>query len=97
MLDQPFYSVDRFWERLEGYIGLGLGTFYYEAEAKSFGVKADVDGFLLGGDGYFGGAIHLGQSLVLGLEGKYYVTDNASNFDGGLDGYVGMLTLGFER
>jgi hypothetical protein len=84
-------------QRLELYAGLGLGTFYYDAEAKALGATVDADGFLFGGDGYFGGAIRLGQSLSLGLEGKYFVTDSDSDLDGGLDGYVGLLTLGFER
>jgi hypothetical protein len=84
-------------QRLEFYAGLGLGTFYYDAEAKALGVKVDADGFLFGGDGYFGGDIQLGQSLYLGLEGKYFVTDGDSDLDGGLDGYVGLLTLGFAR
>ena len=97
----PFMAGGRFTvpvgEKLELYVGLGLGTIYYDAEAKSPNVKVSSDGFLFAGDGYFGGAIHLGQSLSLGLEGKYYVTDNASGLDGGLDGYVAMLTLGFDR
>jgi hypothetical protein len=84
-------------QRLEFYLGIGLGTFYFDAEAKALGVSADADGFLFGGDGYFGADIQLGQSLYLGLEGKYFLTDSDSNLDGGLDGYVGLLTLGFAR
>ena len=84
-------------QRMELYVGLGLGTFYYDAEAKAAGVKVSADGFLFGGDGYFGGALHLGESLSLGLEGKYYVTDEISELDGGLDAYVVLLTLGFDR
>jgi outer membrane protein with beta-barrel domain len=84
-------------QRIELYGGLGLGSFYYEADAKTAGVKVSADGFLFGGDAFFGGDIHLGQSLSLGLEGKYYLTDNASDLDGSLDAYVVMLTLGFDR
>ena len=40
--------------------GLGLGSFYYEAEAKTAGVKVSADGFLFGGDAFVGGALHLG-------------------------------------
>jgi len=83
-------------QRLEAYVGLGLGSFYYEADVKSFGAKAEVDGFLLAGDGYFGGTLQLGRSMWLGAEGKYYLTDDASNLDG-LDAFVGLLTLGFTR
>jgi len=84
-------------QKIELYGGAGLGSFYYEADAKTAGVKVSVDGFLFGGDAFFGGAIHLGQSLSLGLEGKYYVTENTSDLSGSLDAYVVMLTLGFDR
>jgi len=84
-------------QKLELYGGLGLGTFYYEAEAKALGLDVSADGFLFGGDAYFGGTIHVGQSAYIGLEGKYYVTDSASDLNGGLDAYVVLLTLGFER
>ena len=96
----PFMGGGRFTipvgEKIELYLGVGLGTIYYEAEAKTLGIKVEADGFLLAGDGYFGGAIHLGQAFVLGLEGKYYVTDSDSDIDG-LEGYVAMLTFGIER
>lgn len=84
-------------ERFEVYGGLGLGTFYYDVDAKTGPVKVSGDGFLFGGDAFFGGTLHLGQDFCLGLEGKYYVTDNASDLGGGLDAYVVLLTLGFER
>lgn len=84
-------------QRLELYAGVGLGSFYYDAEVETAGVSVSADGFVFGGDGYFGGDIQLGKSLYLGLEGKYYLTDSASDLDGSLDAYVVMLTLGFER
>ena len=84
-------------KKLELYGGVGFGSFYYEADAKTAGVKVSADGFLFGGDAFFGGALHLGQALSLGLEGKYYLTDNVSDLGGGLDAYVVMLTLGFDR
>jgi hypothetical protein len=84
-------------QRVELYAGLGLGTFYYDVEAKAAGVRVSSDGFVFGGDGFFGGAIHLGESFSLGLEGKYYVTDDVSELDEGLDAYVVLLTLGFDR
>jgi opacity protein-like surface antigen len=84
-------------QKFEVYGGLGLGSFYYSVDAKTSGLSVSADGFLIGGDAYFGGGIHLGQSAVLGLEGKYYVTDNSSDLGGGLDAYVVLLTLGVER
>lgn len=84
-------------KKLEIYGGLGLGSFYYNVEAKSTLASVSADGFLVAGDAYFGGGIHLGENFVLGLEGKYYVTDSTSDLNGGLDAYVVLLTLGFER
>jgi hypothetical protein len=84
-------------QKIELYGGLGLGSFYYDVDAKAAGVKVSNDGFLFGGNAFFGGVIHLGQDLSLGLEGKYYVTDSASDLGGGLDAYVVLLTLGFDR
>jgi hypothetical protein len=42
-------------------------------------VDASGDGFLFAGDAYFGVDIRLGESFRLGLEGKYYATDNSSD------------------
>ncbi|HEV8112189.1 MAG TPA: outer membrane beta-barrel protein [Planctomycetota bacterium] len=84
-------------EKLEVYGGLGLGWMYFNADADGLGVSVSGDGFLFAGDAYFGGDILLGESFRLGLEGKYYATDNSSDLDGGLDSYVVLLTLGFDR
>jgi hypothetical protein len=85
-------------EKLELYGGLGIGSFYYDADVDAGAVSVSADGFLFAGNGFFGGSIHLGESLWLGrLEGKYYVTEEASDLGGGLDAFVGLLTLGFER
>jgi hypothetical protein len=84
-------------EKLEIYGGLGLGWFYYDADADGPGLSVSADGFLFGGDAYFGGDILLGESFRLGLEGKYYATDSSSDLGGGLDSYVVLLTLGFDR
>lgn len=84
-------------ERFEVYGGLGLGWIYYEADADSPGVSVSGDGFLFAGNAYFGGDVQLGKAFRLGLEGKYYATDSASDLGGGLDSYVVLLTLGFDR
>jgi len=84
-------------EKLELYGGLGIGSFYYDADVDAGAVSVSADGFLFGGDGFFGGSVHLGKSIWLGLEGKYYITEEASDLGGGLDAFVAMLTLGFER
>lgn len=97
----PFMAGGRFTvpvgQKVELFAGLGLGTIYYDVEASTSNVSVSSDGFLFAGDGYFGGAIRLGKAFLLGFEGKYYVTDDYSDFDSGLEGYVAMLTLGFER
>ena len=84
-------------EKMEAYGGLGLGTFYYDGSVEAGGVKVSADGFLVGGDAFFGGSIHLGENLWVGIEGKYYETDNASELGGGLDAYVVMLTVGMDK
>lgn len=84
-------------EKFEIYGGLGLGWFYYDAEARTPSVSVSGDGFLFAGDAYFGGDILLGERFRLGLEGKYYATDNDSDVGGDLDSYVVLLTLGFDR
>jgi len=84
-------------EKIELYGGLGFGTFYFDGEAKAAGVTVNADGWLFAGDAFFGGALLLGESLSVGLEGKYYLTEEASDLGGGLDAYVVMLTLGFGR
>jgi hypothetical protein len=84
-------------EKIELYGGLGLGWFYYNADADAPGVSVSGDGFLFAGDAYFGGDILLGESFYLGLEGKYYATENNGELGGGLDSYVALLTLGFAR
>jgi hypothetical protein len=84
-------------DRFEVYGGLGLGWFYYDADADAPGVSVSADGFLFGGDAYFGGSVRLGEKFRLGLEGKYYATDTASDLDSGLDSYVVLLTLGFDQ
>lgn len=77
----------------EIYGGIGIGTIYYDFE----GGVVSADGFLAAGNGFFGASAILGGSFALGLEGKYYVTDNISDLGGGLDAYAGMVTLSFLR
>jgi opacity protein-like surface antigen len=83
-------------KKFEIYGGVGLGTFYYDAKTKIGGVSASTDGFLLAGDGYFGASVHVGEKLTVGVEGKYYVTDDISNLGDGLNGFAAMLTVGFD-
>lgn len=81
---------------LDIYGGAGIGTFYYDAEVKFQGLKADEDGFLLGGNLFLGSSLNLADTLALGLEFKYYLTEDADDFDAGLDAYALMLTLGWS-
>jgi hypothetical protein len=82
---------------LDVYGGLGVGGFYYDIEASGGGADDDDDGFLLGGNVFLGATVNLADAVALGLEGKYYVTDEISDFDESLDAFALMLTLGFSR
>ncbi len=82
---------------LDLYGGLGVGTIYYDAEASAAGLTADDDGFLLAGNAFLGATINLADSIALGLEGKYYLTEDIDDFDESLDAFALMLTLGFSR
>lgn len=81
---------------LDLYGGLGVGTLYYDVETSG-ALTADDSGFLWAGDAFAGATINLGDAIALGLEGKYYVTDEISDIDSGLDAFALMLTLGFSR
>jgi len=83
--------------KLDAYAGLGIGTMYFDAEADGGVISISEDGFLAAGNGYFGASLNIGEALALGLEGKYYVTDEMSGFDEGLDAFALMATLGFRR
>lgn len=80
--------------KLDLYGGLGLGTIYYSVSTSG---GRDEDGWVAAGDAFLGTGINLGESFVLGLEGKYYITDKVGALDGGLDAFALMLTFGFAR
>jgi hypothetical protein len=79
------------------YGGVGLGTIYYEAEVDLGPISAEADGFLIAGDAFFGATVTLRDKLTLGLEAKYYVTDEIGSLDTSLDAYAVMATVGFGR
>ncbi len=81
---------------LDVYGGAGVGTIYYDAEASG-AVSAEDDGFLLGGNAFVGATINVADAIALGLEAKYYLTEEADDIDAALDAYALMLTLGFSR
>jgi hypothetical protein len=81
---------------LDLYAGAGVGTFYYDAEASG-AVSGSDDGFIWAGDAFLGATINLADRIALGLEGKYYLTDDIDPADEGLDAYTLMLTLGFSQ
>jgi hypothetical protein len=82
---------------LDVYGGLGVGTIYYDAEVSSGGLSADDDGFLLGGNIFLGATINLADRIALGLEAKYYETEEIDDADATLEAFAVMLTLGFSR
>jgi len=81
---------------LDLYGGLGIGTYYYDAEASGAGSGSD-DGFLMGGNAVLGASIGLADRISLGLEGKYYISEDVDDFNEGLDAFALMLTLGFTN
>ena len=81
---------------LDVYGGLGIGAIYFDADTSGAASLSD-DGFLLGGNAFLGATINLADSVALGLEGKYYTTEESSDLDAGLDAFALMLTLGFGR
>jgi hypothetical protein len=90
-LNLPVWVVDL-------YGGLGVGTIYYDAEADAGLLSIDDDGFLLAGNAFLGGTINVADRVALGLEAKYYATDEIDDLDDAkLDAFALMLTLGFSR
>jgi len=79
------------------YGGAGVGNIYYDAEADAGIVSVDADGWLFAGDAFFGATIKVKDSLALGLEAKYYMTEEIDSLDVSLDSFALMLTLGFDR
>ena len=82
---------------LDVYGGLGVGTIYYDAEAEAGGASVEDDGFLLAGNAFLGATINVADAIAVGLEAKYYVTDESDELDEALDAYAIMLTVGFSR
>jgi opacity protein-like surface antigen len=78
---------------LELYGGLGLGTIYYDGKVG----PVSASGWAFAWDGFLGADLLLKGKWTLGLEGKYYATDDVSDLGGSLDMYALMLTLGTRR
>jgi hypothetical protein len=78
---------------LDLYGGAGLGTIYYDISAGSY----SDDGFLLAGNAFLGATVNLADSIALGLEAKYYMTEDIGDTGNGLDALALMLTVGFSR
>jgi len=78
---------------LDLYGGVGVGTIYYNLDVDT----EDDDGFLLGGNAFLGATVNVADSIALGLEAKYYATEDIDDFDVSLESFALMLTLGFSR
>jgi hypothetical protein len=81
---------------LEIYGGIGIGTIFYDAEAKGSVVSIETDGFVIAGNGFIGSTISMGDHLVAGLEGKYYLTEEMHDIDTDLGGFAVMVTVGLR-
>jgi hypothetical protein len=82
---------------LDLYGGLGIGGFYNHLESDTGNSHKSTESCLFGGNAFLGATINLADAVALGLEGKYYITDEVSSFDTSLDAFALMLTLGFSR
>lgn len=75
------------------YAGLGVGGYYFDAEIGT----VDDDGFLLGGNAFLGGTVNVADKIALGIEAKYYVSEDIDRLNSSLDAVAVMFTLGFAR
>ncbi len=82
---------------LDLYGGLGIGGFYNDMEQEGGSQDGSSSSCLFGGNAFLGATINVADAIALGLEAKYYVTDEVSKFDTSLDAFALMLTLGFSR
>ena len=76
---------------IDFYAGLGIGGIYYDADL----VLTKESGWVWGGNAFLGGTVNILDSLALGLEGKYYLTEKASGLGRTLDSFAALITLGF--
>lgn len=75
---------------LEVYGGGGVGAIYYDIEGV-FSVL-DTDGWLFAGNFFFGADLDLSDTIFLGVEAKYYLTEDLGSGD--LDALAVFATLG---
>jgi hypothetical protein len=80
---------------LDVYAGLGIGTIYYDGDVDDGSSSTELDGWLLAGNAFVGTSIHL-SGMLLGLEAKYYLTDEISDSGEGLDALAVMLTMAWS-
>jgi hypothetical protein len=79
------------------YAGLGVGTIYYDVEIDTIAGDTSDEGFALGGNAFLGASINLADRFAIGLEAKYYVTEEVDDLDASLDAFALLLTIGFSR
>lgn len=76
----------------EVYGGAGIGGMYYDLDVGA----VDLDGWLIAGNAFLGADAALFDKLTLGLEAKYYITEEIDRADSNLDGLAVMATLGWR-
>ena len=74
------------------YGGGGIGGIYYDIEALV--AILDTDGWLFAGNFFFGADLDLSDTFFLGVEAKYYVTEDLGSGD--LDAFAAFVTLGVQ-
>ncbi len=78
------------WSSVNLYGGGGVGAFYYDIEAIS--PIFDDDGWIFAGNLFFGADIDLSDTIFVGVEAKYYMTEELASGD--LDAFAAMVTFG---
>ncbi len=72
------------------YGGGGVGAIYYDIEAIA--PILDTDGWIFAGNAFFGSDIDLSDTIFVGVEAKYYLTEELVSGD--LDAFAAFVTFG---
>jgi hypothetical protein len=77
---------------LDVYGGGGIGSTYYDLESRSL----DVEGWLFSGDLFVGAELAIRERMTVGLELKYFLTEEIERTDNHLDSLALFATVGWR-
>jgi opacity protein-like surface antigen len=81
-------------KQLELYGGGGIGSIYYDIDKDPGG---GASGWVAAADTFLGVSYTLKNSIVIGVEWKYFFTESVHSLDDGFDSEAVMVTVGFSR